>query len=80
MRAESLESVLSLLIGVGVGGYPDVSDYLNNFKDVAGLNQYVEIKDANDKTLAKLAAFISKSVSSQSKVLGTGLVSQPLNF
>ena len=80
MREEALESIMSILIGVGVGSYPDISDYLKEFEKDAGLSQYVEIKDANDKSLAKLADFISKSVSSQSNSLGTGSVSQPLNF
>ena len=80
MRDEALESVMSILIGVGVGSYSGVSQSLNDFKNDAGLNQYVEVKDANDKTLAKLADFISKSVSSQSNALGTGGPSQTLAF
>jgi uncharacterized protein YegL len=80
MRDEALESIMSILIGVGVGSYHGIGDYLDNFKNDAGLSQYVEIKDANDKTLAKLADFISKSVSSQSSSLGTGGPSQTLTF
>jgi len=80
IRAEKLESILTILVGVGVGDYTDVSDYLEKFKEDVGLTQYVEIKDADEKTLAKLADFISNSVSSQSQSLGTGSVSQPLNF
>lgn len=80
MRDEALESIKSILVGVGVGSYPGISDYLDTFKDDAGINQYVEIKDANDKTFAKLANFISQSVSSQSSALGSGGCSQPLNF
>ncbi len=80
MKDEALESIMSILIGVGVGDYADVSDYLDEFKNEAGLNQYVEIKNATDKNLAKLADFISKSVSSQSNSLGSGAMSQPLNF
>ncbi len=80
MRDEALESVMSLLIGVGVGAYQGVADALDEFKNDAGLNQYVEIKDANEKTLAKLADFISQSVSSQSQALGSGAMSQKLNF
>jgi uncharacterized protein YegL len=79
MKEEALESIMSILIGVGVG-YTAVSDYLDDFKDSANLSQYVEIKSANEKTLAKLADFISKSVSSQSKSLGSGSMSQPLTF
>ena len=80
MKEEALESTMSVLIGVGVGDYADVSNYLDEFKKEAGLGQYIEIKNANDKTLAKLADFISKSVSSQSTALGSGSMSQPLNF
>ena len=80
MRDEALESIMSILIGVGVGSYQGIGDYLDNFKTDAGLSQYVEIKDANDKTLAKLADFISQSVSSQSSSLGSGGASQPLTF
>ena len=77
---EKLESVMSILIGVGVGTYQNVSSYLDDFKKDAGLSQYIEMKDANDKTLAKLAAFISKSVSSQSSSLGSGGCSKTLAF
>jgi len=80
LREEALESIISVLIGVGVGDYPSIGDSLNTFKDSAGMTQYIEIKDANDKTLAKLADFISKSVSSQSNSIGTGGPSQTLTF
>lgn len=77
---EKLESIISILIGVGTGGYSDVSAYLDDFKTTAELNQYVEVKDANSKTLAKIADFISKSVSSQSSAIGTGAKSELLQF
>ena len=80
MKDEALESIMSILVGVGVGHYSGVSTYLDDFKNDAGLNQYVEIKDANDKSFAKLANFISKSVSSQSSALGTNGPSQTLAF
>jgi len=80
MMDEDLESIMSILIGVGVGHYSQVSGYLDGFKNDAGLSQYVEMKDANENTLAKLAAFISKSVSSQSSSLGTNGPSQTLQF
>lgn len=76
---ESLESLASLLIGVNVTN-PQVSAYLKEFKDRAGFAQYVEAQDASPKTLAKLAGFISKSVSSQSQSLGTKTASQPITF
>ena len=80
MKDEALESAMSILVGVGTEAYADVSAYLDDFKNNAGLNQYIEIKNANNKTLAKLADFISKSVSSQSNALGSGSMSQPLTF
>ncbi len=80
MMDEHLESIMSILIGVGVGNYAAVSTYLDDFKNDAGLSQYVEMKDANEKTLAKLAAFISRSVSSQSSSLGTGGPSKNQNL
>ena len=80
MMDENLESIMSILIGVGIGHYSNVSSYLDDFKKDAGFSQFVELKDANEKTLAKLAAFISKSVSSQSSSLGTGGPSQTLQF
>lgn len=80
MMDEHLESIMSVLIGVGVGHYAGVSTYLDDFKNDAGFDQYVEIKDADKKTLAKLGGFISQSVVSQSSSLGTGSKSQKLQF
>jgi|SRR4051812_43744404 hypothetical protein len=79
MQGESLESLVSILIGVNVTD-PNVSQYLANFKNEAGFTQYVETKDASPKTLAKVAGFISKSVSSQSQAVGTKGPSQPITF
>jgi hypothetical protein len=79
MSSEALESVVSILIGVNVTN-PQVSQFLQEFKNQAGFTQYVEAQDASAKTLARLAAFISKSVSSQSQSVGTGGPSQPITF
>jgi uncharacterized protein YegL len=80
MKDENLESLLSILVGVGTKTYPDLQKYLDNFKKDAGLTQYVSVEDADAKSLAKLAQFISKSISAQSQALGSGAVSQQLNF
>ena len=80
MRSETLESILTILVGVGVGVYTDVDAYLNDFKTDAGLSQYVGLEDADEQTLAKLADFISNSISSQSQSLNSGGASQPLQF
>lgn len=80
VKEESLESMLSILVGVGVGDYDGVQQYLDDFKDQAGITQYVGIAAANSSTIAKLAKFISQSISAQSQALGTGGVSQTLQF
>lgn len=81
MRSEYLESLVTILVGVGTNsGWALISQYLENFKDEAGLTQYVDAGDANAKTLAKLADFVSRSISAQSQALGTNGPSQPLQF
>jgi hypothetical protein len=76
---ETLESLVSILIGVNVTD-PNISQALNDLHTQGGFTQYVELKDANAKTLAKLAQFVSKSISSQSTALGTGGPSKSLKF
>jgi hypothetical protein len=78
-KSEALESIVTILIGINVTD-PQVSQFLKAFKDEAGIGQYVEAKDASPKTFAKIAGFISKSVSSQSQSIGTGAASQPITF
>lgn len=77
LMAENLESLVTILIGVNVQE-PSLALLLADFAQEAGFTQYVELKDANERTLAKLAAFVSKSISSQSQALGTGGPSQQL--
>lgn len=79
VTSEALESMMSVLVGVGVGA-GGLDAYLDAFKNNAGFQQYVGIADANEKTLAKLGGFISASISSQSKALGSGGPSQSLSF
>tara|TARA_Y100000310_G_scaffold340961_1_gene438526 strand:- start:3086 stop:3844 length:759 start_codon:yes stop_codon:yes gene_type:complete len=73
---EHLESLITILIGVGIDD-PDVTLALNNFKDQAGLTSYVEVNNTDPKTLAKIAEFVKTSISSQSSALGSGGPSQP---
>jgi uncharacterized protein YegL len=79
IRSENLESLLSVLIGVNVSN-GQISRYLSDYQTKAGFTQYVEIQNATERELAKLAAFVSQSISSQSQSLGTGGASQPLTF
>ena len=79
IRSEALESIVSVLIGVNVQD-AQVSRYLKAFHREAGFTQYVELDNADAKTLARLAEFVSRSISAQSQALGTGGASQPLVF
>jgi uncharacterized protein YegL len=79
IRSEALESIVSVLIGVNVNDL-QVSQYLKSFYADAGFTQYVELDNADAKTLARLAEFVSRSISAQSQALGTGGASQPLVF
>ena len=79
IQSEALESIVSVLIGVNVTN-PHVSMHLKGFHADAGFTQYVELDKADAKTLARLAEFVSQSISAQSQALGTGGASQPLVF
>lgn len=78
IRSEALESLISILIGVQINSQTD--QYLKDFKDGAGITQYVNMGDATPGNLAKFAEFVSKSISSQSQSLGSGGPSQALVF
>ena len=78
-RGEKLESVLTVLVGVNVLD-PEAQRALETFAKEAGFTQYVDVGAATDKTLAKLAQFVSRSVSAQSQALGSSGPSKPLAF
>jgi uncharacterized protein YegL len=79
VSSEALESVVSLLLGVNVQEQ-GVSRYLKQFQKDAGFTQYIEIDKADTKTLARLAEFVSRSISAQSQALGSGGASTSLVF
>ena len=79
IQSEALESIVSILIGVNVNDL-QVSRYLKAFHVDAGFTQYVELDNADARTLARLAEFVSRSISAQSQALGTGGASQQLVF
>ena len=79
VTGEALESVVSVLIGVNVQDQA-ACRYLRQFHVEAGFTQYVELDKADAKTLARLAQFVSQSISAQSQALGTGGASQSLVF
>lgn len=73
---EKLESLKVVLVGVGSG----MDQYFQDFANQCGFDQYINIGDATPAKLARLAAFISKSISSSSQALGTGGQSQNIVF
>jgi len=79
VSGENLESLVSILIGVNVQD-SGLKQLLEDFKNAAGFTQFVALNDASKNTLAKLAQFVSKSISSQSQALGSGGASQSINF
>lgn len=76
---EEIESLITILVGVNTQN-SDIKQYLDEFSREANLTQFVDVGDATPQKLAKLATFVSKSISSQSQALGTGGPSQSLNF
>jgi uncharacterized protein YegL len=77
ISSEQLESIVTILIGVG--NDINLSTYLQSFVNDAKIDNYITIGDANANSLAKLARFISQSVSSQSQSVGTGGPSTSIN-
>ena len=75
-KGEKLESLAVILVMLG---YSDssVKTALDSFKSSANINQFVDMTDlfANakpEKQLAKLAGFVSRSISSTSQALASG--------
>ena len=75
VTGEVLESHVSVLIGINAARYKQV---LEHFQQEAELTQYIDAGEVNKNKLAKLAQFVSQSVSSQSLALGTGGPSQAI--
>lgn len=73
----NIESLNTILIGFNATAY---QNELDGFKNDSGLSQYVDSGDATTENLAKVANFVSQSISSQSQSLGTGGPSRSLAF
>ncbi len=76
-RHEEIESIVTVLIGINVA---DCIHSLEDFQQAVGIDQFIDVGEATPGRLAKLAQFVSRSVSSQSQALGSGAASQPLTF
>lgn len=78
VKGEHIESLITILIGINLtDSY--YKGKLESFKDDAGLDQFIDAGQATEGKLAKLAEFVSQSVSSQSQSLGTGGPSQNIS-
>ena len=77
VSSEWLESLNVILVGVNAAA---ARRELEAFARDAALTQYVDAGQATPQKLARLAEFVSRSISSQSQALGTGGASQPLRF
>jgi uncharacterized protein YegL len=71
-RGEEIESLLGVVIGINAAEF---RDELKKFTNDTGM-AYIDAGEATKGKLAKLAQFVSQSVSSQSQALGTGGPSQ----
>jgi uncharacterized protein YegL len=83
LRKEDIESIITTLIGLRDPNSPwdpQVSKFLENFKDEAGFTKYIDAGEADAHTLAKIADWVSASVSSQSDTVGTNTPSQLPDF
>lgn len=76
MQSEQLESCLSILIGVNTA---QCGGELSRFQQEAGMSQYLDGGAATPGQIAKVAQFVSRSISSQSQALGTGGPSQQIS-
>jgi hypothetical protein len=75
---EVMESHVSIFIGIDTG-YSAVQADLQKFQTEAGMDQFIWAGKVTKSSLAKLAAFVSQSISSTSMALGTGGPSQNIS-
>lgn len=77
VQQEFLESINVVLVGINAA---QCRRQLEAFATGVGLSQFVDAGTATAANLARLANFVSRSISSQSQALGTGGASQALAF
>lgn len=69
VSGEFLESMATILVGINDQIYAQT---LQDYVAATSIDQYISVGDATPGKMAKLAKFISKSISSSSQALGTG--------
>lgn len=77
-REEAIESIKTILIGINDND-SHFKGKLEEFRKKAAIDEYVSVGEVTKGKLAKLAQFVSQSISSTSQALGTGQPSQPID-
>lgn len=77
-NAEELESLVTILVGINITD-PAIKQYLKDLEADGEFSKYIELDNAKASTLARLADFVSKSISAVSQELA-GEPSQPVSF
>jgi len=77
VTGEQIESIQAILIGINTG---NCRASLDDFAKQANLSAFIDAGDVTPQKLAKIAGYVSKSISSQSQSLGTKGPSQVLQF
>ena len=68
------------MVLVGITGNQLTVAKLQGFQQAVGIAQFVDVGGVTPGKLAKLAQFVSQSISSTSAALGTGQGSKPISF
>jgi len=76
VMCEDLESLVSILIGINPD--KDVQKKLEAHAELVGYTRYLPVEKADEKTLSRIAGFLSQSIISQSQNVATGGPSQKI--
>jgi len=66
-----METLVSILVGV-TNSYENLTQHFQKVQQQMGIKEFIPLADASSGTMSKLAQFVSESISSQSKALGSG--------
>jgi hypothetical protein len=77
VEGEQLESIKTILVAVNA---QQCEPKLRAFAREVQVDEYIDIGDATPQALAKLADFVSRSLSATSQAIGTGGPSQAITF
>lgn len=83
LKKEEIMEIITILVGLHDPNDPwgpEVEQHLKDFRADANLTEFLDIGEATPQKLAKLANWVSQSISSTSQALANGQKSQPLAF